>query len=274
MEDVSYLGNARVELTKNRMFPNLGRQMAEYSAAANFYTSEFYLDTPTFRNLCNSFTNTEMRNIMETWVFLREAPFPVNPETGWLQQALKDLDYNVGMNAIGYHVTEVQKNYQEYERVIAYIDAVREDVLENIGQFVEDEEDAEEGLAGLLPMLAKKPAEDVTLKYKVNLIVDHSETKGAPVVVTFNPTYTNLVGELEYDSEFGNLTTDFMKIKAGLFHQANGGYLIVQAQDILSTPQAWEALRRVMKTKEISMDSMRDQLLNVCPIQHKLVCIF
>lgn len=90
MEDVSYLGNARVELTKNKMFPNLGRQMGEYVATANFYSSEFYLDTPTFRSLCNSFTNSEMRNIMETWVFLREAPFPVNPETGWLQQALKD----------------------------------------------------------------------------------------------------------------------------------------------------------------------------------------
>ena len=88
MEDVSYLGNARVELTKNKIYPNLGRQMAEYSATANFYTSEFYLDTPTFRNLCNSFTNTEMRNIMETWVFLREAPFPTNPETQWLKQAL------------------------------------------------------------------------------------------------------------------------------------------------------------------------------------------
>jgi len=90
MEDVSYLGNARVELTKNKMFPNLGRQMAEYSATANFYTSEFYLDTLTFRNLCNSFTNTQMRNIMETWVFLREAPFPVNPETEWLKKALQE----------------------------------------------------------------------------------------------------------------------------------------------------------------------------------------
>ena len=90
MEDVSYLGNARVELTKNRMFPNLGRQMGEYTATANFYSSEFYLDTPTFRSLCNSFTNSEMRRIMETWVFLREAPFPNNPETAWLLQALKD----------------------------------------------------------------------------------------------------------------------------------------------------------------------------------------
>ena len=90
MEDVSYLGNARVELTKNKIYPNLGRQVAEYMATANFYSSEFYLDTPTFRRLCNSFTNTEMRNIMESWVFLRESPFPANPETEWLRKALQE----------------------------------------------------------------------------------------------------------------------------------------------------------------------------------------
>ena len=90
--------------------------------------------------------------------------------------------------------------------------------------------------------------------------MDNSETKGAPVIVDFNPTYYNLVGEVEYDSEFGNLTTDFMKIKGGLFHKANGGYLIVQAQDILTNVQAWEAVRRVIKTKEISMESLREQL--------------
>ena len=176
------------------------------------------------------------------------------------KKQLEQLDYKTGMFAIGHHVSEVQMKYQQYERVISYINDVQEDVLENISQFIEEEEEGEDGLASLLPMLNKKPAEDVTLKYKVNLIVDHSKSKGAPVVVTFNPSYNNLIGEVEYDSEFGNLTTDFMKIKSGLFHKANGGYLIVQAQDILSLPQAWEALRRVIKTKEINMDSIREQL--------------
>lgn len=176
------------------------------------------------------------------------------------KRCVDQLDYKVGMFAIGHHVSAVQEKYEQNEKAVAYINAVKEDVLENISQFFEDEEDGEEGLASLLPMLSKKQPEDVTLKYKVNLIVDNSETKGAPVVTTFNPTYYNLVGEVEYDSEFGNLTTDFMKIKSGLFHRANGGYLIVQAQDILSAPQAWEALRRVIKTKEINMDAIREQL--------------
>jgi len=103
MEDVSYLGNARVELTKNRMFPNLGRQMGEYVATANFYSSEFYLDTPTFRTLCNQFTNSDMRRIMESWVFLRESPFPDSPETGWLKQALKEDKEFIGENFLLRH---------------------------------------------------------------------------------------------------------------------------------------------------------------------------
>ncbi|MBR5468126.1 MAG: AAA family ATPase, partial [Firmicutes bacterium] len=180
-----------------------------------------------------------------------------------LKKAIDDLDYKVGMFAIGHHVNTVQEKYKNYERVIKYIQAVQEDVLENIDQFIPTEVEEEEGMASIMPLLGKKQTEDVTLKYKVNLIVDNSENVGAPVVLDFNPTYSNLMGEIEYDSEFGNLTTDFMKIKAGLFHKANGGYLIVQAQDILSNPYSWEAVRRVVKTREITMEMSREQMLAV-----------
>lgn len=173
---------------------------------------------------------------------------------------IETLDHKVGLFAIGHHVSDFLEKYKTYDSVKAYIKAVEEDVLDNLDQFVETDAPEEESLSALLPLFTKKPEEDIMQRYGVNLIVDHSESKGAPVVVTFNPTYTNLMGEIEYDSEFGSLTTDFMKIKAGLFHQANGGYLIVQAQDILTTPHAWEALRRVIKTKEIDMDSIRELL--------------
>lgn len=176
-----------------------------------------------------------------------------------LKKAVEDLDYKVGMFAIGHHVNSVQEKYKNYERVIKYIEAVQEDVLENIDQFMPSETEEDENMAAIIPLLGKKTSEDVTLKYNVNLIVDNSETTGAPVVVDFNPTYFNLMGEIEYDSEFGNLTTDFMKIKGGLFHKANGGYLIVQAQDILSSPYSWEAVRRVVKTKEITIEAIKEQ---------------
>ncbi len=171
---------------------------------------------------------------------------------------VEELNRKVGMAAIGHSVEKLIEKYKEYERAVSYVEDVQKDVLDNLDQFMEEEQSKEEILSSLMPLLGKKQEEDITLRYRVNLIVDHSQTQGAPVVATFNPTYSNLMGEIEYDSEFGSLTTDFMKIKSGLFHQANGGYLIVQAHDILTMPHAWEALRSVIKTKEINIDSIRE----------------
>ena len=182
-------------------------------------------------------------------------------------QKYDELDYTIGLSITQPHIQSLSATYQEHDRVLSYLKAVQNDILDNLDEFISSEDAAQEALSSLLPILQKKSDEDITLKYNVNLIVDHSETTCAPVIVTFNPTYNNLMGDTEYDNEFGNLTTDFMKIKSGLFHQANGGYLIVQAQDILTTPNAWDALRRVMKTKKINMDSIREfSNNNVAPI--------
>ena len=171
---------------------------------------------------------------------------------------IDELNHKIANVAIGHYIEEVKETYKTNERVISYINNVQKDVLEHLEYFMEEEEPEEDVLSSLMPLFGKKQEEDVTQRYRVNLIVDNSQTQGAPVVVNFNPTYNNLMGEIEYDSEFGNLTTDFMKIKSGLFHQANGGYLIVQAHDILSAPHAWEALRSVIKTKEINIDTIRE----------------
>lgn len=171
---------------------------------------------------------------------------------------IDELNHKIANVAIGHYIEEVKETYKTNERVISYINNVQKDVLEHLEYFMEEEEPEEDVLSSLMPLFGRKQEEDVTQRYRVNLIVDNSQTQGAPVVVNFNPTYNNLMGEIEYDSEFGNLTTDFMKIKSGLFHQANGGYLIVQAHDILSAPHAWEALRSVIKTKEINIDTIRE----------------
>ena len=171
---------------------------------------------------------------------------------------IDELNHKIANVAIGHYIEEVKETYKTNERVISYINNLQKDVLEHLEYFMEEEEPEEDVLSSLMPLFGKKQEEDVTQRYRVNLIVDNSQTQGAPVIVNFNPTYNNLMGEIEYDSEFGNLTTDFMKIKSGLFHQANGGYLIVQAHDILSAPHAWEALRSVIKTKEINIDTIRE----------------
>ena len=176
------------------------------------------------------------------------------------RKELNDLEYKTGMFAIGYNINSLQEKYGENEEVIKYIADVQEDVLDNISKFIPSYgPDEDDPAASLMPFLGKKNADDTLLKYKVNLIADNSKNEGAPVIVDFSPTGGSLAGEVEYDNEFGNLTTDFMKIKPGLFHKANGGYLILQARDVLSNFQAWESIRRVMRTGEIKIDSLREQ---------------
>lgn len=96
-------------------------------------------------------------------------------------------------------------------------------------------------------------------RYRVNLLVDNYDKAGAPVVLETNPTYYNLLGSIEYRGQFGVAATDFTMIKAGAIHRANGGYLILQAEDVLNSPSAWPGLKRALKTGEIRVENIGDQ---------------
>ena len=165
------------------------------------------------------------------------------------KQEIEDLEYKIGLFAVGHHISALKEKYKEFDRVNKYLEAVQEDLLENIEEFLDSETEEEDQISSILPFVIKKNIEDVIIKYRVNLFIDNTDTKGAPVIIEFNPTYNKLIGQIEYDNEFGNLTTDFTKIKPGLFHQANGGYLILQAMDVLTNTQSWEAIK-VLKTKK------------------------
>ena len=78
-------------------------------------------------------------------------------------------------------------------------------------------------------------------RYEVNVIVDNSQTSGAPVVHEVNPTYSNLMGRVDKEARYGALYTDFTMIRPGSLHRANGGYLIIRIEEILRNPASWEA---------------------------------
>jgi lon-related putative ATP-dependent protease len=179
---------------------------------------------------------------------------------------IEDLNYKTGMFAISYHVSTMQEKYKDYDEVLKFIGAIQEDILNNVSKFIPPSSDDDDATGGLLPLINKKSPDDVISKYRVNLITDNSDCDGAPVVIDFNPTFSNLMGEIEYDNELGNLTTDFMKIKPGLFHKANGGYLILQIRDVLSNFQSWDALRRVVRTNQICIECVRDQIGGSFPV--------
>ena len=176
---------------------------------------------------------------------------------------VEDLEYSVGLFAVGHHINTVMETFADLPQVIDYLKAVKEDMLDNLEEFIAEEPEEEETIANYLPWYSKKNPEDIFTRYKINLLTSNQADSGAPVVVDFNPSYSNLVGEIEYDNEYGNFSTDFMKIKPGLLHKANGGYLILQAQDILANHHAWETLRRTILTEEIVTEPLREYTTGV-----------
>ncbi|MCX7843649.1 MAG: AAA family ATPase [Clostridia bacterium] len=175
------------------------------------------------------------------------------------EKKVSEWENKIALFAVGMHINDLKEKYREYDKVTAYLDKVQNDILENLDDFREEEISEEQQQHLIIPWIRGSEETSVE-KYKVNLFVDNSELKGAPVIIDFNPTYYNLLGKLEYENEFGTMTTDYTMIKAGLFHQANGGYLILQAKDVLSNVQSWETLKRVLKTRQICIENMKEQM--------------
>lgn len=177
------------------------------------------------------------------------------------RKEVKNLEYGVGLFTVGYYISKLLYKYKDNEDIIEYLINVKEDILFNIDDFIEgeeEEEEEEEAIQAILPWASKKVTQEAFFKYKVNILVNNKDLTGAPVIIDHNPTYANLVGEIEYDNEYGNFITDFLKIRPGLLHKANGGYLILNAQDVFSNIYSWESLRRVLRTNEIVIEPLRE----------------
>ena len=173
------------------------------------------------------------------------------------EERVTEWENKIALFAVGMRISDMKEKYKDYEKIINYLEGVQEDILKNLSDFREDELTEEQQI--IIPWLKGSETSPAD-KYKVNLLVDNSSLEGAPVIVDYNPTYYNLLGKLEYENEFGTMTTDYTMIKAGLFHQANGGYLILQAKDILSNVQSWEALKRALRTRQITIENIKEQM--------------
>jgi len=176
------------------------------------------------------------------------------------EEAIRNWENQIALYAVGIHIDDLKDKYEKYPMILEYLDEVRSDILKNIEQLVATDY-SEDQQAMLYQLMMKKGNEENPYdRYKVNLLVDNSRLHGAPVVVDYNPTYYNLMGRCEYENEFGTMTTDYTMIKPGLFHQANGGFLILQINDVLSNPQSFEAIKRTLKTRQIIIENIKEQM--------------
>ncbi|MFO7740995.1 MAG: ATP-binding protein [Anaerolineae bacterium] len=170
---------------------------------------------------------------------------------------MKELDSQVAMLAVGHRIEELQEKYADVGRVVEYLDAVKDDVVENVDDFRRAGDEDGERLFGI-PM--ERFREASFRRYQVNVVVDHSESEGAPVIYEEHPTYNNLIGRIEHIAQMGALTTDFNLIRPGAFHRANGGYLLIDARELLMQPYAWEGLKRVLRAQEVRIESLSQAL--------------
>jgi lon-related putative ATP-dependent protease len=189
---------------------------------------------------------------------------------GWqreMRERLRALNDEVASVAVGGLIDELREKYKEHPEVVDHLDAVRNDVIENARQFLAPQEQVPEfirAMFGGAGGVAGRPA--ALRRYEVNVLIDHGDTKGAPVVYEDNPTFQNLVGRVEHVAQMGALLTDFQLIKPGSLHKANGGYLILDARKLLQQPYAWEGIKRALQSKQIRIESVAQMLSMISTI--------
>ncbi|MBE9531527.1 MAG: AAA family ATPase, partial [Proteobacteria bacterium] len=169
-----------------------------------------------------------------------------------MKERIDTLDLEMVQYLINPLFDGINAKYEKFDEIIEYLNRVRSDLFLSIDDFRPAEELQIPGLR----MPQQEPSFE---RYAVNLLVNNKETKGAPVIDETNPTYTNLFGRIEHRMQYGAAITDFSMIKAGSAHKANGGYLIIHALDALRNIFVYEALKRMIKNKEVRIEDAMEQ---------------
>ena len=166
-------------------------------------------------------------------------------------------------NTVKAPIDELHAEYKGMRKVNDFLRKIYHYIVDNIDEFLPSNEtnqapDPEDPLSSLLSKI-KQPEEDKYAKFKVNVIVKNEPDSGAPIIHLDHPTQGNLVGKVERIQQYGALLTDFSLIKAGALHQANGGFLLIDARKMLMQPFAWDSLKRAIASKGIKIEAPSEE---------------
>ncbi len=167
---------------------------------------------------------------------------------------ISEWQSNIALLTVSAHINFLKSKYKRNKKINNFLNDVKQDVLKNVSYFLEEDKISQNQA---INPAAKKP--DPSLNYRVNLFIDNSNLDGSPVIMDSNYSYHNIFGSLEYENYYGALKTDFTMLKPGLLHQANGGYIIFQAKDLLSSPTCYEALKKALRVKELGIEGLPEQ---------------
>lgn len=165
-----------------------------------------------------------------------------------------DLERQVASYAAELQINKRKEKYAAFPKIVEYLETVQKDIEENHDLFRMDGQQVQAN-----PFMMYREEADPFIRYRVNLFVDNEKSEGAPVIFESNPYYYNIFGKIEYKSQVLAVSTDFTMIKPGSLQQANGGYLILQAKDVLTDPYAWDALKKALKYKQAVVENIGEQ---------------
>jgi predicted ATP-dependent protease len=174
----------------------------------------------------------------------------------WRKEAkrqLQALNREVAELAVNHTIDELIEKYAKQETILGYLNEVQKDIIEHVRDFIPRSEK-------VISFMELPQEPNPFKRYQVNLMVDFSEMKSAPVVFEDHPNYSNLLGRIDHQAYMGSLITDFTMINPGALHKANGGYLILDARKLLIQPYSWETLKRTLQAGEIRIESLERAL--------------
>ncbi len=169
-------------------------------------------------------------------------------------QKIDEWQSNIALITINAHINPLKSKYKKNKKIISFLDNIKSDILKNISLYI-----ADDTKTFRQSQQAKQEVPKPWLNYRVNLFVDNSNLTGAPVIMDSNYQYHNLFGKLEYENQFGMLKTDYTMLKPGLLHKANGGYIILQASDLLANQICYDTLKKALLVKELNIENNMEQ---------------
>ena len=180
------------------------------------------------------------------------------------EKKVEEWQSNIALLTINSYINPIRAAYKKNQKIITFLDNIKKDILKNISNFI-----IEETCTQPTPQSPKPEVVKPWLNYRVNLFVDNSNTEGSPVIMDSNYSYQNLFGKLEYENQYGMLRTDYTMLKSGILHKANGGYLILQAQDLLTNQLCYDTLKKSLLIKEANIENNMEQRSSLVMISLK-----
>lgn len=178
---------------------------------------------------------------------------------------MKELNRTVGEFSLTRVFQNEREEFKEIPEALQFLDGLQRYTLDHLSLFREGQQPQQESDTRPAQAPLPVPQPDPFLPFKVNVFVDNADAREPPITVESNPTWSNLFGRIERRAHMGTYFSDHTMLKAGSVHQANGGYLVVNAQDVLTSPGVWDGLKRVIRTREVRLEDPAQQFGFIMP---------